>query len=485
MQLFDLLKRTLAPALAAAALAFSQQASAQCTVVKTHSGANFGGGSFVVQAGFSQGESAGASFTLTASEFPIKLNLIEMIFAQSNTTVATTTEWSVFVYEGTPDSGTLLYEYSSDDVILPHIHMPPGTQGVNVQFSIDPSDPEQMYIYNAGGSNIFTVGYRIDRHNNPPANPCFQSPPTNSNAFPTTDTNGLQQASQNWLYALDCGSFGAPPGWHTFAQLPGIFRPSGDWNIRVTYESLNGVQINSQPQDQNVVLGQPAIFSVGATGPGQLSYQWYKGTQQLNNGGGIFGAQTDTLFIYPTQQSHAGTYRCVVSNSCGSATSNDAQLTFQGQQIQVTGTVALGDYLGPVAGRVAEIQIRNVGGGTPLQTANVVLNSSGQYTMTLNSGINAGTYDFYAKGSHWLRRKRASVNVPAGGASGVDFSLINGDINNDNEIGIGDYSMLSASYNLFLGDPGYNAQADLNGDDEVGISDYAILSSNYGQFGDD
>lgn len=472
-------------AFVAAALA-APSAHGQCAVTRTHSGANFSGGSFIVQAGFAQGEAAAASFTLNASEFPVKINLIEMIFAQSNTTVPTTTEWSVFVYEGNPATGTLLYEYSSDDVILPHLRMPAGTQGTNIQFSIDPSDPEQMYIYNLGGSNTFTVGYRIDRHNNPPANPCTQSPPTNSNAFPTTDADGnLSQPSRNWLYAIDCGPFGAPPGWNSFAQLPSIFRPSGDWNIRVTYESVNGAQITDQPDNQNVTLGQPAIFQIVATGPGTLQYQWYRGSEPVMNGNGYFGATTDTLFIYPTVLAHAGAYRCIVTSACGSVTSNDAFLTFAGQTLAISGNVTLQDWGASPNGQAVQIQVRNVGSTTALQTQTVFLDGSGAYSFNLGSGINAGTYDFTAKGTHWLRKLRGSVTVTSSGATGVNFVLVNGDVDGDNEVAIGDYSLLSSSFGLSLGDAGYNAMADLDGDDEVTIGDYAILSTNFGMTGDE
>lgn len=486
MPLYDLLKRSALTLALGATLAVGQAAFAQCPITRTHSGANFGGGSFIVQAGFSEGEAAAASFTVSAAEFPIKINLIEMIFAQSNATVPTTTQWSVFVYEGNPATGTLLYEYSSDGEILPHITMPPGTQGTNVQFSIDPNDPEQMFIYNNGGSNTFTVGYRIDQHNNGPANPCLQSPPTNSNAFPTTDADGnLSQPSQNWLFALDCGPFGAPAGWHSFSQLPSFVRPSGDWNIRVTYESLNSVQITQHPSNQMVTLGQPAIFQVAATGPGTLNYQWYKGATPLTNGSGIFGSTTDTLFIFPTVQSHAGQYRCIVSNSCGSATSNIATLSFSGQEIPISGAVTLADWGGPVNGQIVQMQVRNAGGATNLQSQNVTLNASGGYSFNLTGGLSAGSYDFYAKTSHWLKKKVGSVNVTASGATGVNFLLTNGDIDEDNEVGIGDYAVLSSTYNLSLGDAGYNGAADLNGDDAVDIADYAILSSNYGLMGDD
>ncbi len=213
----------------------------QCPpVVVTHSGADFGGGSYIAQAGFVDGEIAAASFSVPHSEFPIRLDLAEMIFVTSGATVTTTTDWSLLVWEGTPATGTIVAEFSSDGVILPPIQMPPGTNGVNVQVLVDPNDPEQIIITN-NGSATFSVGYRIDSHNQPPSLPCFFGPDPCCNAFPATDTDGLAEPSRNWLRGINCGPFGCPPngGWANFAQLDPLCRPSGDWVIRATWTSLN------------------------------------------------------------------------------------------------------------------------------------------------------------------------------------------------------------------------------------------------------
>lgn len=62
---------------------------------------------------------------------------------------------------------------------------------------------------------------------------------------------------------------------------------------------------------------------------------------------------------------------------------------------------------------------------------------------------------------------------------------MNGDSNGNNEIEIGDYSILSAAFGSAVGDPTFDPLADLNGDDAVEIGDYAILSANYVAIGDD
>lgn len=205
-------------------------------VVRAHTDSNFGPGQYIAQAGFAQGEVAAVSFAIPAEHFPIKIDMTEMIFATSNATQQTTTRWSVMFFEGTPATGQLVDVFSSDDVILPHLVMPPGTNGTNVQFMVDPGDPEQLYLEN-NGSNTFSVGYRIDQHHSQTQNPCFFGPPTCCNAFPTTDTSGLASPTGNWLYGLNCGQFGCPAngGWANFQQLPGFCTPSGDWVIRVTY----------------------------------------------------------------------------------------------------------------------------------------------------------------------------------------------------------------------------------------------------------
>jgi len=210
--------------------------------VVTHTDASFTGGSYVVQAGFAESEIAAASFVVPAAHFPLQINIMEMIFAQNHFN-STVTQWSVLIWQGQPNTGTLVGSFSSDDVILPHLRLPlMGSNGANIQVQVDPGDPEQIIISDSG-NHTFSVGYRIDHHNNQTQNPCFTAPPANSNAFPTTDTSGLAQPSRNWLYGVNCGPFGCPAngGWSTFAALPGFCRPSGDWVLRVTYTPLDCV----------------------------------------------------------------------------------------------------------------------------------------------------------------------------------------------------------------------------------------------------
>ena len=80
--------------------------------------------------------------------------------------------------------------------------------------------------------------------------------------------------------------------------------------------------ITTQPANQTVTAGQTATFSVTATGTAPLSYQWQK------NGANISGATSASYTTPATTTSDSGsTFRVVVSNSAGTATSNAATLT--------------------------------------------------------------------------------------------------------------------------------------------------------------
>ncbi len=194
-------------------------------------------GGYNAQAGFAEGEIMAAQFVLSPSDFPIKIEQMNGLFATAGTSVTTTTEWSILVWEGPPNTGTLVASFSSDDIILPHLVMPPGNGGTEIQVSVDPGDPEQIIIA-SNPTNSFTIGFRIDEHNNQTQNPCFFAPPAGSNAFPTTDTDGLASSANNWIFAVDCGPLGCRAGWSRFSQFAPC-TPSGDWGIEALWSSIS------------------------------------------------------------------------------------------------------------------------------------------------------------------------------------------------------------------------------------------------------
>ena len=194
--------------------------------------ASFESGSYTIQAGFGESEAAATTYSLPIDSFPVKLDFAEILFATSNATEVTTTEWSISFYEGTPENGELIRTYFSDGKLLPHLVMPAGTTGTIIQFAIDSNDPEQIYFNDNGSQNI-SIAFRIEKHHNQNQNPCIVGPPTNSNAFPCTDISGLDSPSNNFLDLIDCGIFGCGSDWTSFQNLPQLCTPSGDWVMRM------------------------------------------------------------------------------------------------------------------------------------------------------------------------------------------------------------------------------------------------------------
>jgi glucose/arabinose dehydrogenase len=81
-------------------------------------------------------------------------------------------------------------------------------------------------------------------------------------------------------------------------------------------------QIALQPANRSVPIGGTATFTLSATGASPLSYQWQK------NGVDIPGATSSSYTTPPAALSdNNSTYRCRVSNSVGTVTSNSATLT--------------------------------------------------------------------------------------------------------------------------------------------------------------
>jgi len=80
--------------------------------------------------------------------------------------------------------------------------------------------------------------------------------------------------------------------------------------------------ITKQPTNLTVTAGQTATFTVMATGTAPLSYQWQK------NSANISGATSSSYTTPVTTASDSGsTYKVVVGNTAGTATSNAATLT--------------------------------------------------------------------------------------------------------------------------------------------------------------
>lgn len=168
------------------------------------------------------------------------------------------------------------------------------------------------------------------------------------------------------------------------------------------YLSVNDpVQILAPPQNLVRDPGQPAVFSVTASGTTPLSYQWRK------NGVAIPGAESDSLTLPAVTEEDEGAYDVVVSNAVGPVTAEAATLSvndpvvivqqpapqgvFQGGSaafsVQVTGT-------GPFAYRWLKngVDIPGEAAAQPALVINGITEADeGAYSVRVTNSVNSVT----------------------------------------------------------------------------------------------
>lgn len=137
-------------------------------------------------------------------------------------------------------------------------------------------------------------------------------------------------------------------------------------------------------------------------------------------------------------------------------------------------------YAAPIPS--ARIHFRNPTTREIVHSVDAPLDSIGRFRVNLPTV--PGLHDVEIKHSHWLRRV-VRIDTTQGGVDSLLFPLRNGDVDGDNEIGIGDFALLSASFGSEIGDSRWFEHADLNHDYFVDIADYAVLSQNFGRVGDE
>lgn len=134
-----------------------------------------------------------------------------------------------------------------------------------------------------------------------------------------------------WIRVFDPGT-GVASGFATGVSQPVDLKVSTDGSVyylsigsgsvfRVEFTGISP-GITTHPTDQNVLLGQTASFSCSANGSAPLNFQWQR---NMTN---IPGATNSSYTTPATVLTDSGAkFRCVVTNTLGTATSNEAMLT--------------------------------------------------------------------------------------------------------------------------------------------------------------
>ena len=143
--------------------------------------------------------------------------------------------------------------------------------------------------------------------------------------------------------------------------------------------------ITTQPAAVTACAGSAANITVAATGT-NLTYQWRKGTANIT------GATSATLTIPSVVAGDAGNYNVVITNGCGTVTSNDAALTVTASPVITTQPAASTVCVGSVA----NFSVVATGTGLTYQWrkdgADITGATNDTYSIPVTTAASAGSY---------------------------------------------------------------------------------------------
>jgi hypothetical protein len=112
--------------------------------------------------------------------------------------------------------------------------------------------------------------------------------------------------------------------------------------------------------------------------------------------------------------------------------------------------------------------------------ANLTLDQNGNFSV---GGIANGTYDIGIKSP--LTTSRLKSGIVVAGITPVNFgTLLSGDVNDDDYIGLDDYTKTVTAYDSVPGSGNWNIDCDFNVDSYVGLDDYTLSVTNYDTVGE-
>ncbi len=252
-----------------------------------------------------------------------------------------------------------------------------------------------------------------------------------------------------------------------------LFSQAGGFPVSFT------IDINGTPTQVNLVLNNIQVTSVLRSTFTSVT-PFYNSVIAANSQarGTHIGGDTDNKMDISTS-SITGTIGGVTPSRIEVRVRRLQHISHVGFPISVTGQVSLEDVTSP-AGESISWTLRTPA-GVLVEQGTTTLDASGNYSLNTNAVVNQN-YALYLKGRTHLAKRVNLTLIPA--VTGANATLLNGDANNDNEVGPTDFSVLAATFGLFAGDSGFDSRADFNRDGEAGPADFAILARNFGEFGD-
>ncbi|MDP4263279.1 MAG: M36 family metallopeptidase [Bacteroidota bacterium] len=174
----------------------------------------------------------------------------------------------------------------------------------------------------------------------------------------------------------------------------GLYNSSGtriDSSVVPVFVKSSGiVSITTQPSNTTACEGSPVTFTVAAAGSPLPTYQWQLSTDGGTTYNNLAGQTASTLTVTATAALNGDRYRCIASNSLGSATSNAVTLTVSSLVTVTTQPVNVTQCAGTNAGfTVAANGSGTLGYQWQLSTdgGTTYNNLTGQTSSTLNFAV--------------------------------------------------------------------------------------------------
>jgi hypothetical protein len=268
-----------------------------------------------------------------------------------------------------------------------------------------------------------------------------------------------------------------------------IVNAPNSWQVRAIKllapaPTITSISPNSitQGQSANIVITGTGIFDPGSSYPDRLA-ALISGTGLTVNS--IVWNSPTQATVNVTAASNATTGNRTLTLRNPDQQTATSTLTVTQASYTISGTLSLNGWssAASTSGLVFIYEIRDAGTNAVLQTQTITgLGAGNSFNFTTN--LAPGNYRLRIKGQTRFLARSLPITITTSGATGLSFSLLNGDVNGDNTVGATDFNLVRAAWTATPSSTNWNANADLNGDLSVGATDFNIVRANWTLSGD-
>lgn len=145
---------------------------------------------------------------------------------------------------------------------------------------------------------------------------------------------------------------------------------------------------------------------------------------------------------------------------------------------RVNGVAVLNGYEGVTDGQLLRVEVWQYGSKVEILNGGYGPYGSFAFSPSISGPM---TLKFQFRTGLW---KAVDVDLGIDPINNLNVDMLNGDMDNNNVIDLGDFDLLAASFGAGSEDPNYNANADLNADFVIDLGDFDLLAAGFGAEGD-